>query len=286
MEYSQDSADVFFSVQPFWNMQLNDVQMWQDTCLNFQCQISLMHADIPVMDCVPGVGLIGILFSRDVNHPMASCYGVLKDHRTLVPLNEIKDGIFFRLSPGAFTRLFRIPSNEIPAQGVFLEHLLPTHGIIEKMAAAVTWEERRQLFKNLLGEQQNQIRMKKEWETEIVRHVLALINKSGGAIRMKDIEKELFYSARYIQEITQRQIGLSPKQLCDQVRFQNILSIMRQRQSLDFASLSQQFRFYDQSHFIQAFKDFSGISPGCFMKEYQIGKISMPSYVGDNHRRA
>lgn len=270
--YRQDSLDNFFSMQPFWNMQLSDVQMWQDIRLNFQSQISLMHADTPDMDCVPGVGLMGILFSCDTSHPTANCYGVLKEHRACIPLSGIKDGIFFRLSPGMFTRLFQIPSNEVPAQGILLENLLPTYGIIEKMAMTSSWDERRRLFLELLGEQQKQVIREKESTSEIVRHILTLINKSGGNIRMKELEKATFYSARYIQNVTQRQIGLSPKQLCDQVRFQNILSIIRQEQTVDFAALSQQFGFYDQSHFIQTFKDFSGISPACFMKQYKKGK--------------
>lgn len=258
----------FFSLQPFWKLQIRDVHIWRDPYFHHIGQLMLSRRT-ESMDSVPGIGLVGITFSCDPERPSAYCYGVLKDGRAQLPANGIEEGVFVRFSPGEFTRIFGIPCNEIAAEGEPLEDVLGCRDIIEQMALAQDWQTRHEVLFRMLLKRNG--RAAKDHELDLARHTIQLVQSSCGNIRIQELERETLYSARYIRNITQRQIGLSPKQLCDQVRFQNALRLMTAPQPPDCAEISQLLGFCDQSHFIRVFKAYSGMSPSTFLRERRAG---------------
>ncbi|WP_280520891.1 helix-turn-helix domain-containing protein [Xylanibacillus composti] len=59
-----------------------------------------------------------------------------------------------------------------------------------------------------------------------------------------------------------QECGVRPKELLDIVRFQGALRELYQQASPSFADIAIQYGYYDQSHLIQHFKRYYGMSPG------------------------
>ena len=103
-----------------------------------------------------------------------------------------------------------------------------------------------------------------------------LIREKQGHVRVRELENETAYSSRRLQDVLTRQVGIAPKQMCRQVRFQNALRIMQINPNINLCCLAQTLGYSDQAHFSKEFKNFSGISPAQLLKEAERVKIMPP----------
>ncbi|MBS5468830.1 MAG: AraC family transcriptional regulator [Clostridium sp.] len=120
----------------------------------------------------------------------------------------------------------------------------------------------------------------KQWEEErktekragaegnlLASQVQQLIWERRGAVKIKDLERETFYSARRLQEVIVQQIGIAPKQLCRQTRFQHALRDALSMQKLCMAQEAYGLGYCDQAHYSREFKEFMGICPRKILAE-------------------
>lgn len=105
-------------------------------------------------------------------------------------------------------------------------------------------------------------------EQKLANEVVQLIWSNRGALRIKNLEQETLYSARRLQEVVTRQVGIGPKQLCRQTRFQNALKLITSPKAEVYtqAEAAQILGYSDQAHYNREFKEFSGVSPCQFQK--------------------
>ncbi len=77
------------------------------------------------------------------------------------------------------------------------------------------------------------------------------------------VEKSLsaVMSPRQLRRFFDTYIGFSPKTFSRIVRFQSVLAALRREPQNDLLSLSFDFGYYDQAHFIHEFKEFYGLPP-------------------------
>lgn len=89
---------------------------------------------------------------------------------------------------------------------------------------------------------------------------IGLILKNQGVL---NVEKELDtgLSPRQLRRLFQFYIGGSAKTFAQVVRFQHILNAKPSHQSLKQNKLFYDAGYYDQAHFIKAFKNFYGVTP-------------------------
>ena len=106
-------------------------------------------------------------------------------------------------------------------------------------------------------------------EQNLASEAVQLIWSNRGALRIKDLEQETLYSARRLQEVVTRQVGIGPKQLCRQTRFQNALKLLTSPRAGVYtqAEAAQILGYSDQSHYTREFKKFSGVCPCQFQKQ-------------------
>jgi AraC-like DNA-binding protein len=69
---------------------------------------------------------------------------------------------------------------------------------------------------------------------------------------------------RFIQ-VFREAVGLTPKQYCRVLRFQEVLRVLERGVSGSMAALAMNCGYYDQAHFIHDFQAFSGLTPGAYL---------------------
>ena len=98
----------------------------------------------------------------------------------------------------------------------------------------------------------------------LVQRVCASIVQQRGQIRMDDLASQAGLSARQLRRIFLEHVGLSPKHFCRIIRFRDSLSRLPQAVRGDCAQVALECGYYDQAHFINEFREFSGYTPGEF----------------------
>lgn len=73
-------------------------------------------------------------------------------------------------------------------------------------------------------------------------------------------------SKRRLEQRFKSEIGISPKLFQRTIRINNIMERLIQNPDTQLTQLAYDFNFYDQSHFISDFKQFTGCAPSKFIK--------------------
>jgi AraC-like DNA-binding protein len=87
-----------------------------------------------------------------------------------------------------------------------------------------------------------------------------------GAVTVRDVSDRIGLSHRRFIEVFKTGVGLTPKLFHRVQRFQRTLALVRRVTAPDWSRLAQDCGFFDQSHLIRDFVEFSGFSPAEFAR--------------------
>lgn len=96
----------------------------------------------------------------------------------------------------------------------------------------------------------------------LLRSSMACLYAAKGAIDVRTLAERCGYSERTVRRVFQAELGVSPKQMIDVIRFQSILMDMHRGNRGSFADLAFKYGYFDQSHFNRTFKRLYGLAPG------------------------
>lgn len=174
-------------------------------------------------------------------------------------------GVYFY--PLAIPVLFGIPSNEITNCNIEISDLMGSEGRVleEKIMLCNSTSERINKMNEFFESKFKSFSSEAHLLIYAINHI---INKSG-LINLHLLASEMCLSPKQVERKFYKYTGFGPKQFSRIVRFeQSIASVYKGVDSL--TSLAHQLGFYDQSHFIKNFKEFSGKTP----KEYFSNDLS------------
>jgi len=80
------------------------------------------------------------------------------------------------------------------------------------------------------------------------------------------ISKKVGYSQKHLIKIFKEHVGLSPKSFLKIIRFQKAIQEIEQNKTANWTSIAFDSGYYDQAHFINDFKCFSGFTPTQYLK--------------------
>lgn len=100
---------------------------------------------------------------------------------------------------------------------------------------------------------------------DIVKSTIDILLTSKGNVKIGKIMKQDPSKRRKLERKFLEQIGISPKQFSKVIRLQSALKVLLNEEKESLTDIAYKSEYYDQSHFIKDFKEFTGISPKDFL---------------------
>ncbi|PZR30356.1 MAG: AraC family transcriptional regulator [Azospira oryzae] len=161
-----------------------------------------------------------------------------------------------------FSHFASHPVNELFRLSLSLDQVFDKRKIAEveeKLACAATDRQRIKSVEQFLLSQLKDIPTDK-LIIEAVKH----IHQSKGTIRIKELNQKLAISQSPFEKRFRKVVGTTPKKLASIIRFNSILNNLSEAKTL--TEIGYENHFFDQAHFINDFKQFTGETPERFKR--------------------
>ena len=174
-------------------------------------------------------------------------------------------GVHFK--PGGAFPFLGLPAGDLADTHVDLETLWgPSAGRLrERMCEARSSAERFQLLEAaLLG------RLCRGVEQHYaVSAALEMFGKNQAGPSVREAAKYLGLSQRRFIQVFKAEVGMTPKLFSRIQRFQQTRTFIQHHLSINWAALALELGYFDQSHFIREFLEFSGLSPTDYLNRHK-----------------
>ncbi|MGO9436895.1 MAG: helix-turn-helix domain-containing protein [Terracidiphilus sp.] len=97
------------------------------------------------------------------------------------------------------------------------------------------------------------------WRSGEIDFAVRAFNRAPGITTVREVAKRTGWSERRFSQVFREEVGLSPKTWCRVRRFQRAVRQLYAGCDVPWAELALDCGFYDQSHFANEFRAFSGI---------------------------
>ena len=188
-----------------------------------------------------------------------SLTGLIDSPVILDPREDTQTGtIIIEFNPLGAYRLFRLSYAEVTNQIVEMADLIGSRaeGLQSQLAEAGALNLKLQLLQNYLIN-----RLEKATPDPIYDYCINRIMDSKGLITVAKLEKETGYSSRWLNRKFSEHLGTGPKNLSEIVRFKQFYQAYSTGIRLQNLKEYIYEYYYDQSHFLRAFKRFTGCTP-------------------------
>jgi AraC-like DNA-binding protein len=186
-----------------------------------------------------------------VSGAYSRCFAIdTRDHAAIM-------GVHFK--PGGAYSVLSLPIVELADAHVDLAALWGARAneLRERLCAAATPLEKFQLLENALL-----ARLMEAPERHVAPGAaLTAFRRTGYAAPVRDVVRGLGLSQRRFIEVFASEVGMTPKLYCRVRRFQRALALAWETAAPDWAVLAAECGYFDQSHMIHDFQEFSGLSP-------------------------
>lgn len=93
------------------------------------------------------------------------------------------------------------------------------------------------------------------------------IERQNGVVKIKQLEDKFHISRRWLEKQFVAQIGMPPKDFARITRFNALLGQVTTTPSVSWSEMIDDYGYYDHSHLIRDFHDFTGQSPTQYFKD-------------------
>ena len=106
-------------------------------------------------------------------------------------------------------------------------------------------------------------------------HAVRRLKQHEGRIRIEALACEVGWSRRHLERRFLEHAGVGPKDLANILRFHAVYKRIRRSADGHYAPLIQD-HYFDQSHFLKAFKQFAGVTPRVYSGIHDYGLVYVP----------
>lgn len=184
--------------------------------------------------------------------------GLVPDNRRRIRLI----GVHFK--PGGAFPFLGLPAGDLADTHVDLEDIWGSSAtrLRERMCDATTPDGKFQLLEQVLL---SRLRHGVE-QHYAVSTALEIFRKHATAPRVREAARYVGLSERRFIQAFKGEVGLTPKLFSRIQRFQRTRGVIHQDPSPDWATVALDLGYFDQSHLIREFLEFSGQSPTGYLK--------------------
>jgi AraC-like DNA-binding protein len=163
--------------------------------------------------------------------------------------------------PGGMAAFLGLPADELHNLHVSLDALWGARAgeLRERLLAAPSTEARFEVLERVLTSWFD----RQHRRHAAVDHALRAFGR--GRRRIGDVVDETGLSPRRFIRLFSDEIGLTPKAFCRVRRFQRAVALLHGVEDVDWAETAVACGYYDQSHMINDFQDFAGLSPASYL---------------------
>ena len=212
--------------------------------------VNLVENEIRIYDPVR-LGACRKFSGAVVSGAYGRCFAIdSKEHAAIM-------GVHFK--PGGAFSFLGLPIVELADTHIDLAAIWGARAgeLRERLCAAPTPVEKFQLLEKAL-----QARLVRGPRQHVApRAALGAFRRSGFAAPVRDIARDLGLSQRRFIEVFGAEVGMTPKLYCRVRRFQRALALASEIVAPDWADVAAECGYFDQSHMIHDFLEFSGLSP-------------------------
>jgi AraC-like DNA-binding protein len=168
-------------------------------------------------------------------------------------------GMQVDLDPLAARALVAAPLHELANRTVPLEEILDAPFLVERLAAAPDWDSRFALLDDALGR-----RLADTHSSREIAWAWRRLRETHGGVRVGALAAELGWSRKRIVARFRDEIGLAPKAVARQLRFERARELAG---TMPWGELAFACGFSDQSHLIREFRRVTGRTPETFLQD-------------------
>ena len=195
-----------------------------------------------------------------------------KTHCEMVATCDMEEIAGAVVEPGGFGRMFRERADALEGRGVALDDLWEGAGqrMAERLREGVHAQEKLALLECLLCER---VRggMERSW---LVDAALERMGRPGMTVRQ--CAREVGVSERRLLAVFREEVGLGPKAWMRVLRFQTAVRALHRGVDVRWAELAIDCGYYDQSHFANEFREFSGVDPTTYTAARGVWRNHVP----------
>lgn len=242
-------------VRYYWTLQLNPLPASHsgqrlltesfELTFNLAAPIEIINCDGQIKN-ISATGIIG-----PMSRPMRMI--------STGPVNLF--GVCFR--PGGGYPFFQYPTHELVNQNSDVDDLWGVRGrvFVEQIQNdCSTTQSRIETVNAYLTN-----RLKSNFRDDVVtQKAIEIIDSCKGRITIDQLARHLGLSCRHLTRIFRERIGMTPKQLCRNTRFKQVYKVIENSSHHNWVDVALACGYYDQSHFINEFKHFTGSSPDAY----------------------
>jgi len=185
--------------------------------------------------------------------------GLIDEPVILDPSEDARTGtIIVEFNPLGAYRFFHLQYTAVKNEITDLAELVGNRAVVLRSRLAETTDvnQKVQLLQDFL------IRQLENYPADqIYDHCIHRIMATNGLITVAQLEKETGYSALWLNRKFSEHLGTSPKGLAEIVRFKPFYQAYSIGASTHILKQHIYHQYYDQSHFLRAFRRFTGTTP-------------------------
>lgn len=161
------------------------------------------------------------------------------------------------LHPTALKTIFNIDAFELSNQNIPLEDVVPEN-ILEQLINTNSLNRKIEIISTFFLHQIQKVKNNRSnalFASELIQNGKTL----------KEVQFEMKLSERSLERLIKQYVGLSPKMFSRIMRFQSGLNNLRKEDFESLTKLAYENEYFDQSHYVREFKEFTGTSPKSYL---------------------
>lgn len=165
-----------------------------------------------------------------------------------------------RLKPLAASLLLNRPASEVTNAVVAARDLFDgeVHSLREQLWQADKTRQRFQLLERFLA---SKLIYADRAIPGLMVQAAKVIEQRHGLVKVDDLCRGLNISRKHLSELSKRYLGMSPKRYMRLARYRAATDLLSEPGNHNFAQVAHETGFVDQSHFINEFVRFTGLTP-------------------------